>query len=364
MKNGKKQELIDNQCCMQLYERYGIGKETENQSSLEYWGLPLGIVDGFYKHTKIRKLFEWQIDLLKCNNVINGESSLVYFAPTSGGKSLPAEIIMLRNIFAHNKRCVYVLPFVSIVNEKTNYLKRICETSNVKIEAFWGQTQNVWSQHVDIAVWTIEKANSILNKVIEQDWYQDLHIFVFDELHMILDQHRGYQIEYILSKLRALEKLESERINELDNQQPDQVQQNLSNEKKLFQIIGMSATMGNSDKLKEWLNWDIFNSDFRPVPLSEYYCFKNSMFDKESRKVLEFPSDKFGFTFRQIWLVIDTYFKKNKSVILFWNTKKSCEVLADKIANIAPESYITNNETMKKIPDEIAGYLYSKSKKF
>ena len=71
---------------------------------------------------------------------------------------------------------------------------------------------------------------------------------------MILDQHRGYQIEYILSKLRALEKLESERINELDNQQPDQVQQNLSNEKKLFQIIGMSATMGNSDKLKEWLN--------------------------------------------------------------------------------------------------------------
>lgn len=125
---------------------------TSNQAKLEYWGLPVGIVEGFHKYTKIRNLFEWQIELLKHKKVIDAETSLVYFAPTSGGKSLPAELIMLRNIFTSQKRCVYVLPFVSIVNEKTEYLKRICETSNVRIEAFCSQSESVWTPNVDIAV--------------------------------------------------------------------------------------------------------------------------------------------------------------------------------------------------------------------
>lgn len=102
---------------------------------------------------------------------------------------------------------------------------------------------------------TIEKANSLLNKVIEEGCYRLLDTFVFDELHMILDGHRGYQIEYILAKLKALEQLEQDRVSEGKNWDGEPISPDKWNTTtKKFQIIGMSATMGHANKLEEWLD--------------------------------------------------------------------------------------------------------------
>jgi replicative superfamily II helicase len=50
---------------------------------------------------------------------------LVYCAPTSGGKSLVAEVLMLRRILTTNRPAMLVLPFVSICSEKSEHLR--CE---------------------------------------------------------------------------------------------------------------------------------------------------------------------------------------------------------------------------------------------
>jgi DNA polymerase theta len=57
----------------------------------------------------------------------------VYFAPTSGGKSIVSEILMFRAILGFQKRAIFVLPYVSIVSEKCQYLVRLCENINLKI---------------------------------------------------------------------------------------------------------------------------------------------------------------------------------------------------------------------------------------
>jgi replicative superfamily II helicase len=211
----------------------------------------------------------------------------------------------------------------------------------------------VWTPNVDIAVCTIEKANSLLNKVIEEGSYRQLDIFVFDELHMILDGGRGYQIEYILSKLKGLEKLEEERILEGNNWNGESISpDDWCQDVKKFQIIGMSATMGRSDKLKEWLECDIFESDFRPVPLTEYYISDNKLYNKQNEALVSFPGA--NNYMMQMKTIISTYFMYKKSVILFCNTKNACEKYALKLSKLIQNSFVfKSDDHMQAIPKEL-----------
>lgn len=139
-----------------------------------------------------------------------------------------SEVLMIRSILGLKKRAMYILPFVSIVTEKEQYLTKILENVNVKIIALHSTCDNQWTQNTDLAICTIEKANSLLNKVIEEKIFFDIEFFIIDEFHLLLDQGRGYLLECLISKLRALE--------------------NIKKQNK-FQIVGMSATMSGLDKL-------------------------------------------------------------------------------------------------------------------
>lgn len=55
---------------------------------------------------------------------------------------------------------------------------------------------------VDVAVCTIEKANSLLNRLMEDKKVSSLGIVVVDEMHLIGDSHRGYLLELFLTKVR------------------------------------------------------------------------------------------------------------------------------------------------------------------
>ena len=58
---------------------------------------------------------------------------------------------------------------------------------------------------VDVAVCTIEKANSLLNRLLEdKKALSSLGIVVVDEMHMIGDPHRGYLLELFLTKIRYI----------------------------------------------------------------------------------------------------------------------------------------------------------------
>ena len=80
---------------------------------------------------------------------------------------------------------MYVLPFVSIVTEKQQYLNKLCENINLKIIALHSQSEAVWSPGVDLAICTIEKANSLMNKIIEEKVYFDISFFIIDEFHLV-----------------------------------------------------------------------------------------------------------------------------------------------------------------------------------
>ncbi|KAL8959640.1 MAG: hypothetical protein Q9193_003530 [Seirophora villosa] len=199
--------------------------------------------------------------------LLTGEKNLVYTAPTGGGKSLVADILMLKRVLgSSHAKAILILPYVALVQEKVNWLRKATEgvqkevhlpsqlsdlkrphsSNTVRIVGFFGgsKTRATWAD-VDIA------ANMLVNTAIEQHTIDDLGIVVLDELHMIDDDHRGYLMELLATKILSME--------------------------QKVQIVGMSATLPNTQLLAKWLDAKFYISKYKPVPIREYLVLGNSV---------------------------------------------------------------------------------------
>ena len=58
---------------------------------------------------------------------------------------------------------------------------------------------------VRLAVCTIEKANSIVNRLLQAGTEDQISMVVVDEIHMIGDTSRGWTLETMLTKLRYIQ---------------------------------------------------------------------------------------------------------------------------------------------------------------
>lgn len=96
--------------------------QTKNLHLLSNWNLPKSIVNEYRKKNVI-EMFDWQVECLKNPKVLFEGANLVYSAPTSAGKTLVSEILMIKSIVERKKKALFILPFVSVVREKMFYLQ-------------------------------------------------------------------------------------------------------------------------------------------------------------------------------------------------------------------------------------------------
>ncbi|CAL4181193.1 unnamed protein product, partial [Meganyctiphanes norvegica] len=84
-----------------------------------FFGLPSKVKQVLMDHKGIDTLYDWQKECIKEGM---GSSNLLFSLPTSGGKTLVAEILMMRQLMLKNKDVIFVLPYVAIVQEKVRGL--------------------------------------------------------------------------------------------------------------------------------------------------------------------------------------------------------------------------------------------------
>jgi hypothetical protein len=105
-------------------------------------------------------------------------------------------------------KALVVLPYISIVGEKTEHLTALLRPMGASVKGFFGGDEDgrpLASRGEDVAVCTIEKANSAINRLAQEGRLGELCCVVVDELHMISNENRGVVLELALTKLLAAE---------------------------------------------------------------------------------------------------------------------------------------------------------------
>ncbi|KAM7008657.1 DNA polymerase theta [Tautogolabrus adspersus] len=283
---------------------------------LSSWGLPKPVLERYHKHG-VTHMFEWQAQCLSVGQVLQG-GNLVYSAPTSAGKTLVSELLMLKRVLETKRKALFILPFVSVAKEKMHYLQSVFQEAGVRVEGYMGSTSAAGGfAALDVAVCTIEKANSLINRLIEEDRLGLLGMVVVDELHMVGDSGRGYLLELLLTKIRFIA----------------QKQNTSGSLSEGVQIIGMSATLPNLSLLASWLGAELYQTDYRPVPLQEHLKVGCNIYDKSLSVVRQFTPllHVKGDDDHIVSLCYETV-RESRSVLLFCPSKNWCEKLVDSIA--------------------------------
>ncbi|KAH8232595.1 hypothetical protein KR032_010136 [Drosophila birchii] len=289
--------------------------DLESLKSIAAWNLPHSIQNE-YKKKGVLRMFDWQVECLSKPRVLFEHCNLVYSAPTSAGKTLVSEILLLKTVLERGKKVLLILPFISVVREKMFYLQDLLTTAGYRVEGFFGgYTPPGGFESINVAICTIEKANSIINKLLEQGKLDTIGMVVVDEVHLISDKGRGYILELLLAKILYMSRRNALQI----------------------QVITMSATLANVELLQRWLDAELYITEYRPVALQEMIKVGTKIFDQqlkflrdvsqqaELRQALGNDSDHVA------QLCIETLLE-GCSVIVFCPSKDWCENLAVQLA--------------------------------
>ncbi|XP_063208405.1 DNA polymerase theta isoform X1 [Chroicocephalus ridibundus] len=303
------------------YQQLNIPEDQADKLLLASWGLPKAVLEKYHS-LGVVQMFEWQAECLMLGQVLEGKN-LVYSAPTSAGKTLVAELLILKRVLETRKKALLILPFVSVAKEKKRYLQALFQEVDVRVEGYMGSMSPAGRfSALDVAVCTIEKANGLINRLIEENKMDSLGVVVVDELHMLGDPHRGYLLELLLTKVRYVTEKVAKRQVKMTSPRFDGVQ-----------IVGMSATLPNLGLLASWLDAELYCTDFRPVPLKEWVKIGSKIYDSSMNLVREFqPKLQLkGDEDHVVSLCYETVCD-GRSVLLFCPSKNWCEKLADIIA--------------------------------
>lgn len=181
--------------------------------------------------------------------LFRNNNNQIVCSPTASGKTLVAELAMLDTILNKRKRVVYIVPLKALASEKYREFNELYG-DDFKVRISIGEIQNErYNYDYDLLILTAEKLDSLLRH--NKEIVNNIGLVIADEIHLLNDEKRGPTLEILLSIFKS--KLKSIRI------------------------IGLSATIGNSQELAKWLDADLIEDDWRPVELQHFVSLGNEM---------------------------------------------------------------------------------------
>jgi helicase len=194
------------------------------------------------------------------------DKNIVLASPTASGKTLVAELAIMKSILEKGGKALYLTPLRALASEKyedfqkyTTIEKTHGRKVRVAITSGDYDRSDIYLANFDVIISTNEKADSLLRH--RSPWIADISLVVADEIHLITEAERGPTLEVVLTRLLKLN--------------------------PHIQIIALSATIKNAAEMAEWLKANAVTTEWRPVPLREgvYYNHEIQFKDGSSRMI-------------------------------------------------------------------------------
>ena len=289
--------------------------------SIDDLPVPLKAID-LLKSEGITTLFPPQEAAI--NAGVLSRKNMILSVPTAAGKTLVAELAIIKNLFEHRGKALYLVPLRALAQEKYKEFKRY-EQLNLRVGITTGDYDSTdsWLENYDIIITTNEKADSLLRHHVS--WLKKLAIIVSDEVHLMQDYDRGPTLEVVLTRLRNLN--------------PD------------AQMLALSATIKNAQDIAKWLDAELISSTWRPVKLYEGVLYQTTIkyANSKTEKVRQY------ITNNTVNLTINKLISGGQ-ILIFTNTRKSSVSLTEKIANKISDfidRIPIDEDSLKKVSEEI-----------
>ena len=253
--------------------------------------------------------------------ILDGKN-VVLAIPTASGKTLIAEICMLKSILEQGGTALYLCPLRALASEKFEEFRSYSKLGvNVGITTGDYDTAEEKYGTFDILVCTNERADSLLRH--RAKWMTKIAIVIADEVHLINDPGRGPTLEVVLARLR-------------------QIAPNA-------QILALSATVDNAEELAEWLEGTAVISDWRPVSLREGVYHEGKVFFGDGEEDRYSPATAFP-----IGDIARSVIRKKGQLLAFLNTRRSAVRTAQKLGSIvAPRLKKSEQKQLGNIAEKL-----------
>jgi helicase len=262
------------------------------------------------KKKGIEKLNPVQTDAVN-SGLLEGKRLLVT-SPTGSGKTLIAELGIISHLLSNGGKAVYITPLKALTAEKYNELKD-WEELGFKVGMTSGDydSDDAWLKNYDIIVSTYEKIDSLWRH--NPSWLSEVDYFVLDEFHYLNDEERGPVVESVA--IRAKRK----------------------------NLLALSATISNYEKIANWLNAIPVTTNWRPVPLREGVIVEG----KKSYQVI-FPDETIEIKGNDPIIAYTLYvLEHGGQVLVFRNSRKMAESTAKKISSSMGLLSLPDKELLK-----------------
>lgn len=173
--------------------------------------------------------------------VLDSDDDVLIMAATAGGKTEAAFLPVLSILHARpagSIQALYVGPLKALINNQFERLEELCRKAEIPVAKWHGDAGDAGKDRAvekpaGVLQITPESIESLLlnrTRFLEA-MFSGLEFVVIDELHTFLDGDRGLQLRSQLERLRRYAKRRPRRI-------------------------GLSATLGDPEQAKRWLNTD------------------------------------------------------------------------------------------------------------